>query len=289
MVTPHELDELDIPELVDAVLVAQNRVADAVAGARPAMVCAVRLLARNYARGGRLVFVGAGTSGRLAVMEAAELPATFGIPEGRALSMLAGARRSDPRARDAAEDDEQLAVKDIATLSLDDSDTVLAVSASGTTPYTVRAAARAGRAGAAVISVSTVSDSPLATLADVAVEALTGPEVIDGSTRMAAGSAQKVVLNTLTTAAMVTIGHVHDRYMIDVVPANDKLRQRAITIAAAIADVDVARAAQALLDCGDNTRAAIIHLMLGLDPLEARRVAVAHRSLRQALSADLAQ
>jgi len=162
-------------------------------------------------------------------------------------------------------------------------DCMIALAASGSTPYTVSAACAASAAGATVISVTTSAGSPLARIADVAIEVLVGPEALGGSTRMASGTAQKVVLNVLTTAAMVRIGHVHDRHMIDVVPANEKLRGRAIGIVADVARVGAAEADRALRECG-GIRAAIVHLVLGVAPAEAERRAATHAFLRDALS-----
>ncbi|MDT7548438.1 MAG: N-acetylmuramic acid 6-phosphate etherase [Actinomycetota bacterium] len=282
MIAPRGLDEMGTAELIDALLVAQNRVPDAVAQARPAIRAATELLVDRLGAGGRLLLAGAGTSGRLAWMEAAELPGTFGVAPESAVGVLAGAKGFGLSVGDEAEDDAQLALEDIRALTMAASDCLVAVAASGSTPYTVSAAAAARAIGAAVISVTTSAESPLALIADVPIEVLVGPEVLDGSTRMASGTAQKVVLNTLTTAVMVRLGHVHDRYMIDVEPANEKLRRRAVGIVAAIAGVDAARAGEALRDC-HSVRAALIHLALDVEPEDAALRAAAHRSLREAL------
>jgi N-acetylmuramic acid 6-phosphate etherase len=279
---PRALDEMDTADLVDALLVAQNRVPDAVAQARPALRAAADLLVACVGAGGRLVLAGAGTSGRLALMEAAELPGTFGVPPESAVGVLAGATELGLEVGDAAEDDAQQAIEDLRALALTASDCLVAVAASGSTPYTVSAAVAARAAGASVVSITNIAESPLARLADVAIEVLVGTEALEGSTRMASGTAQKVVLNTLTTAAMVRLGHVHGRYMIDVDPANEKLRRRAVGIVAAIAGVDTERAGESLRDC-HSVRAAVIHLVLGVDPADAERRAAAHPLLRDAL------
>jgi N-acetylmuramic acid 6-phosphate etherase len=276
------LDELDTAELIDALLVAQDRVPAAIAQARPALRAATDLVADRVRAGGRLILAGAGTSGRLALMEAAELPGTFGVAPESVVGVLAGADERGLLVSDASEDDEELARDDIRALSMTASDCLVAVAASGSTPYTVSAATAAREAGAGIVSITMTADSPLSRLADVAIEVVVGPEALDGSTRMASGTAQKVVLNTLTTAVMVRLGHVHDRYMLDVVPANEKLRLRAVGIVAAIAGVDTARASASLRDC-HNVRAAIIHLALGVEPAEAERRAAAHPLLRDAL------
>jgi N-acetylmuramic acid 6-phosphate etherase len=168
-------------------------------------------------------------------------------------------------------------------LDLGPADLVVAVAASGSTPYTLAAAAAAREAGAAVVALVAAPSSPLAELADVAVELLVGDEVLRGSTRLTAGTAQKVALNALTTAGMAAAGRVHGDLMIDVVPANAKLRDRLAGIVAEIAGCSVAEAGTALTACAENGRAAVLHLALGLEPSAAVRAAAEHASLRDAL------
>jgi N-acetylmuramic acid 6-phosphate etherase len=216
-------------------------------------------------------------------MEAAELPGTFGIAADRVLARMAGATTDRPGGADAAEDDADLGRADVAALDVTGADVLVAVAASGTTPYTLSAAEAARTAGAAVVAVVCVGGSPLAALADIAVEAVTGPEVVLGSTRLAAGTAQKMALNTLTTAAMVRVGRVHDRFMVDVVPANAKLVRRAGALVAEACGVDPRTATAALERCGNDPRAAIVHLLTGLPPDEAGRRAAAHRTVRDAV------
>lgn len=282
MTKPRALDILDTAELIDALLEPQFRVPAAVTAARPAMRLALDALVRRLVAGGRIVLVGAGTSGRLALMEAEEIPGTFGVAPNSVLGLLAG-RAEGRSVGDAAEDDEQLGAADVRAVAVSAADCMIALAASGSTPYTVSAACAASAAGATVISVTTSAGSPLARIADVAIEVLVGPEALGGSTRMASGTAQKVVLNVLTTAAMVRVGHVHDQHMIDVVAANEKLRRRAIGIVADVARVGVAEADRALRECG-GTRAAIVHLLLGVAPAEAERRAATYAFLRDALS-----
>jgi N-acetylmuramic acid 6-phosphate etherase len=157
------------------------------------------------------------------------------------------------------------------------------VAASGSTPYTLAAARRAAEHGASVISVTTITGSPLAALADVAIEVVVGPEVLRGSTRLGAGTAQKLTLDALTTAAMVRLGRVHGNVMVDVVPANLKLRERSAGLVAEITGRDVAKAREALARCEWNARAAVLHLVAGLSPEQAARRAGEHTSLRDAL------
>jgi len=239
------------------------------------------VLSSAFLGGGRIVLVGAGTSGRLAAMESAELPGTFGIPPHRVLARVAGGGNGLP-ASDAAEDDEDLGRTDVESLDLTAADVVVAVAASGSTPYTLAAARTARAAGAAVVAVVIVAGSPRAAVADVAVELPTGPEVVLGSTRLAAGTAQKIALNTLTTAAMVRAGRVHDRFMVDVVPANAKLVRRVVDLVAEACGVGTETAEAALERCGKDPRVAIVHLLSGLSPDESARRAAAHRTVREA-------
>jgi len=271
------------------VLAGQAGVAEAVAAAQPQLVRAVELLVARFGAGGRLLLLGAGTSGRLAVQEAAELPGTYGIPADRIQARVAGGGPDQLVGVDAAEDDADRGRADLAELGAGPADVLIAVTASGGTPYTVAAAELAGRRGAAVIAVTNRAGSALAALADVAIEVPVGEEVVLGSTRLAAGTAQKLVLNTLTTTAMIRLGHVHGRHMVDVVAANDKLRRRvAGLVAESVAEsAECAEPAawQALERCDWNARAAIVHLVTGLPPDRAARLAAGHRTVREAIAA----
>jgi N-acetylmuramic acid 6-phosphate etherase len=278
------LDELSTAEVVSAVIAGQAGVAEAVQAAQPQIAAATELLVEAFDRGGRWLLLGAGTSGRLAVMEAAEVPGTYGIDEDRIQARVAGGGPEHLIGTDAAEDDTDLARRNVAELAVIDSDVVVAVAASGTTPYTCAVAEDARRRGAGVVTVTTVLGSPLAALADVAVEVAVGDEVVAGSTRLAAGTAQKLVLNTLTTAAMVRLGRVHEHFMVDVMAANDKLRHRISDVVATTTGSSPEQAWAALERCGWNARAAIVHLVTGIDPDAAARRCAAHRTVRAALA-----
>jgi len=279
------LDQLDTPDTVRAVLAGQSQVAAAVAGAQADLVAAVELIVARFDAGGRLLLLGAGTSGRLAVQEAVEVPGTYGIAEDRIQARVAGGGPGQLVGTDAAEDDAAAGRADVLELAAGPADVLVAVAASGSTPYTVTAAELARQRGAAVIAVTNCPGSRLAELAEVAIEVPVGDEVVAGSTRLAAGSAQKLVLNTLTTAAMIRLGHVHQHYMVDVVAANDKLRRRVCGVVAASTGQDEPTAWSALQRCDWNARAAIVHLLAGLDPAEAAEVVARHRTVRQALAA----
>src|SRR5947207_11415939 len=226
-----DLDVLPTGDVVTAVLDAQERVLPAVRAAAPRIARAAELIADRMRAGGRLALVGAGTSGQLAVLQAAELPGTFGLARDRIIGRAAGG----PTGTDADEDDAGAARRDAALLRLTGGDVLVAVAASGRTPYTLVVADVAASAGAAVVSVTTTVPSPLARRATLAIEVPVGTEVLRGSTRLAAGSAQKVALDALTTAAMARLGRVHGDLMVDVVPANAKLCERSAGLVAQIA------------------------------------------------------
>jgi N-acetylmuramic acid 6-phosphate etherase len=274
-----QLHQLPPEEIVGLLLDGEQRVVPAVRAATDEIVAAARLIADRLRCGGRLAFVGAGTSGRVAFTEAAELPGTFGLDDGRIVAIMAGGTEGT----DGHEDDDDLAQHDLVDLAPTTGDIVVAVAASGTTPYTIELARGAASHGADVVAVVNTSESPLAQLANLAIEVPVGPEVLRGSTRLSAGTAQKVALNALTTTAMTLLGRVHGDVMVDVVPANAKLRDRAVSIAAEIAGTSLDDARKALAACDWNTRAAILHLTAGLPPDEARHRAAEHATLQAAL------
>ena len=265
------------------VLAGQAQVAAAVAGAERQIAAAVDLIAASYAAGGRILLLGAGTSGRLAVQEAVEVPGTYGIAPERIQARVAGGGPEHLVGTDAAEDDVEQGRADVEALAVGPADALIAVAASGRTPYTIAAAELARTRGAVVITVTNQPGSALAALADVAIEVPVGDEVVAGSTRLAAGTAQKLVLNTLTTTAMIRLGHVHRHFMVDVVAANDKLRHRISGVVAASTGVDEDEARRALQRCDWNARAAIVHLSAGIDPEPAAALARSHRTVRQAI------
>lgn len=273
-----DLDLLRTPEVVARLLMAEGRVVPAVQAAAGQLAAAAELLADRLRAGGRVAFAGAGTSGRIAWAEAAELPGTFGLDARVVLARVAGDT-------DSAEDDLALAHRDVAAFALTERDVLVAVAASGATPYTVELARIVP---AAVIAVVTVRDSPLAAIADIAVEVVVGPEVLRGSTRLTAGSAQKVALNALTTAAMVRLGRVHGDVMIDVEPANTKLQERACAMVAEIVGCEPHVASAALGACGGSARVAVLHLVLGLNPAAARDRAAQFATLREAMRSETA-
>lgn len=274
-----QLDLLPAVEVVQLLLAAEERVVPAVRARAAELAAGAELIAERMRAGGRLLFVGAGTSGRLAVAEAAELPGTFGLDRTLVQARVAGGENST----DSDEDDLTAAHDDLAQLAIVSSDVLVAVAASGRTPYTLAIAQGARDVRAAVIAVVNVADSPLAALADVEVAAQVGEEVLHGSTRLTAGTAQKVALNALTTAAMALSGRVHGDLMIDVEGVNAKLRDRAAGIVAEIVGCAHGEAVHALAACDGNARAAVLQLSLELPPAAAVERAANHRTLRAAL------
>jgi N-acetylmuramic acid 6-phosphate etherase len=275
-----QLDELPPEQVVALLLDAECRVVPAVRDATEQIVHAAELIANRMRDGGRLIFAGAGTSGRIALTEAAELPGTFGLPDGQVVVRVAGG----PAGTDWDEDDTAQASTHLAELALVPGDVLVAVAASGSTPYTLGLAEAATTVGVDVVAVVNTGGSPLARLAKVAIEVVVGAEVLRGSTRLSAGSAQKLALNALTTTAMNLMGRVHGDVMVDVVAANTKLRGRAVEIVAEIAGCPDDAARAGLVACDWNARAAVLHLVGGLSPDSARLRASEHRTLRAALN-----
>jgi len=279
-----DLDLLDTLALVERINDEDAQVAPAVRAAAPALAAAVDAVAARLEAGGRLVYVGAGSSGRLALVDAVECGPTFGLEPGRVVAVVAGGAASQAEAQEAAEDDAEAGAADIAAANVSEADVVVALSASGRTPYTLAAAETARTAGAFVVAVTCAEATPLEAVADLAVVVPVGPEVITGSTRMKAGTAQKLVLNTLSTGAMIRLGRTYGNLMVDVVASNEKLRLRAQRAVALAAGVDDADAGAALRAAGGEPKTAIVALRLGLDPTEARaRLAAAGGIVRKAL------
>ncbi|SDE49067.1 N-acetylmuramic acid 6-phosphate etherase [Paenibacillus sp. UNCCL117] len=283
-----DLDQMTTETILLTMNDEDQKVAGAVRAAIPQITAAVELIVGRFRRGGRLIYVGAGTSGRLAVIDALECPPTFGTPEGQVAFALAGGPAAMLLAEEGAEDDAARGAEDLRSLELGADDCIAAVSASGRTPYCIGALQYARSAGAATIAVSCNANAAMSGLADAAIEVLTGPEVLAGSTRLKAGTAQKIVLNMLSTASMVRTGRVYGNQMVDMQPSNGKLRQRAVQMTADIAGASEEQAKQALEAAGWSIKRAIVCLMAGVDPGEAeRKLAAAGGFLRTAVTPEL--
>jgi N-acetylmuramic acid 6-phosphate etherase/N-acetylglucosamine-6-phosphate deacetylase len=284
-----DLDDLDMrpSAAIIAVLLAQEVVAQAaLRRAAPALARLADAVAARLAAGGRLFYAGAGTSGRLAVLDAVECGPTFSLPPGVIIPLIAGGAAAVSGAVEGAEDDAAAAAGLLADYAIGPGDALVGIAASGATPFTLAAIEAAGRAGALTGSITNSAGS-IAAAAEIAVVIATGAEVIAGSTRLSAGTTQKIALNCLSSTVMIRLGKVFGPYMVDLKPTNAKLRARAARIVAAIAPCEVAAAARALTDCGHEVSTAIIALRFGLGA-DAARAHLARYGfrLRAALAAD---
>lgn len=242
----------------------------------PNIAKAVDAAARALQRGGRLIYVGAGTSGRIAVLDAAECPPTFGVSPHTVVAIIAGGSRALTTAVEGAEDDAAQARRDLAARKVSARDVVVGIAASGRTPYTVEALRYARSLRAVTVAVTSEADSPLGRLARIAIVPDTGPEVIAGSTRMKAALSQKVVLHMISTGCMIRLGHVYRNYMVGVRPTNSKLWERACSIIETVTGVDRMAAEQALKKSGRNVKVAIVMVRRGLDHRAAERLLARH-------------
>lgn len=274
------------PEAVLRILAdAQVEAASVVAGASRSIAAAATHAAEALRSGGRLAYAAAGSSGLMAIADALELPGTFGIPRNRIELLLAEGASSLLSLPGAPEDDEQQAVRDVTSAGIGKGDCLIALSASGTTPYAVAALTAAKAAGAVTVGIANNDGTPLLTLADTAVLLATPPEVIAGSTRMGAATAQKIALNMMSTLTAIHLGHVFDGYMVNLNPDNRKLRGRAARIVAAISGTTEAAAAGHLEASGGQVKPAVLIAAGARDAAAARGMLdAADQNLRQALA-----
>ena len=279
-----DLDRLPTERLVAAITHEDRRAAASVAEVRQPLAEAVDLVAGALRAGGRLVYAGAGTSGRLGVLDASECPPTFGVSPGTVVGIIAGGRRALWRAVEGAEDRGGDARRALRRLRVGRQDVVCGIAASGVTPFALAALEEARRRGARTIVVTCAPSAKLRRLADVVVAPRPGPEVLAGSTRMKAGLATKMVLHTLTTAAMVRLGKVYGNLMVDLRPTSRKLRARALRITAALTGLDAASTRALARRAGGRPNIALVMHRLGLDREAARcRLAAHGDDLRAAL------
>jgi N-acetylmuramic acid 6-phosphate etherase len=261
-----------------------RKVALAVGREIPSIARAVDAIVASIRKGGRLLYVGAGSSGRLAVLDAAECPPTFGVSENIVQALIAGGKRAVTGAVEGAEDSARSAVRDLRAKKLTCVDVVVGIAASGTTPYVLSALEFARKRGSTTVAVTSNRKAPIARHAQIVIATDVGPEVLTGSTRLKAGTSQKLVLNMLSTAAMVRLGHVYENLMIDLALTNEKLRKRGLRILTEASGADPSSAERALRQSGHNLRAALTMLKNGIDAKSARsRLEQAKGNLRQAL------
>ena len=271
-------------ELVELMRRADEEVLPAVKRASQAIAAAIDAIADRLERGGRLIYVGAGSSGRIAALDAAECESTFSTTSDDVVAIMAGGIASAPLVQEAAEDDSEAGVADIRRLGGGPDDAVVGISASGRTPYVIGALGAAGEAGALTACIVSVEHSPLGRIAEHQIAVLVGPEFVAGSTRLKAGTAQKLVLNMISTITMIRLGKTFGNLMVDVVATNEKLRARVRRIVLAATGASPEQVDDALAASGGNAKVAIVSLLAGVDAEEARaRLAASGDSTRLAL------
>jgi N-acetylmuramic acid 6-phosphate etherase len=250
------IDLLPTVEMVHLMNAEDARVAHAVAAEVPHIARAIDAIAERMRSGGRLIYIGAGTSGRLGMLDAVECPPTFNSPPGAVVAVVAGGCGAFTHSSENAEDSSEAGLQAIRALDLSTRDSLVGIAASGQMPYTLSGMAEARRQGALVISLACNHPSPMASLADINFAPITGPEVINGSTRLEAGSAPKMVLNMLSTGVMIRLGKTYGNLMVDVQPNNDKLRERAQWIVEQACGLSHEEAAARLETCGGEVKVA---------------------------------
>lgn len=262
------------------------KVVEAVRAEAANIARAVEWTAERFRRGGRLIYVGAGTSGRLGVLDASECPPTFSTPPEMVVGLIAGGPAALTRSIEGAEDDAEVGAAEIAALDVSDRDIVVGIASSGRTPYVLGAVREARGRGAATVGVACNRPSLLGAEVDLDVALLVGPEVISGSTRLKSGTATKMVLNMITTGAMVLIGKTLGNRMVDFTPVNEKLRIRARRMLRELAEVDDDRAVELLAACGGRLKVALVAQLAGVGPEEAEALLEAHGGqVRRAIAA----
>ena len=271
-----DIDRRTAIEIVEIIQEQDSLVPMAVAGERTRISHAVEQIAERMAHGGRLFYVGAGTSGRIAMLDASELPPTYGIDPSLVTVIMAGGQSAYFSAAEGAEDDEDAALAAV-NAQVKGEDAVVGIAASGTTPFTVAAVRRANMLGALTVGVTSVAGSPLARDVDIPIVTQTGPEVVMGSSRMKSGTAQKLVLNTISTGVMILLGHVYSNLMIDMPATNEKLRNRAVRMVELAAGVLRPMAVQAIRDAEGNVKLATIMARKRVDLATARNLLEQHQ------------
>ncbi len=281
------IDTASSLEIVDLIGGEDAGVPGAVAKARVEIAAAIDLIEAAFRAGGRLIYVGAGTSGRLGVLDAAECPPTFGTPPEMVVGLIAGGAAALVRSIEGAEDDTAAAVRELSSLKVGDKDVVVGIAASGTTPYVGSALARAQALGSRTIFLS-CSEPPerLRDSCDVCITVPVGPEIVTGSTRMKAGTATKLVLNTLTTGAMIRLGKTYGNLMVDLRAWNDKLVDRSQRIVMEAAGVDRTAARSAIEAADGNVKTAIVMARRGVPKTEAERLLAQHAGKLRSIVGD---
>jgi N-acetylmuramic acid 6-phosphate etherase len=276
-----DIDKASSLEIIRIIQDEDAKVAAAVSAERDRIAHAVDQIVERLSHGGRLFYAGAGTSGRIAMLDASELPPTYGVEPALVTVIMAGGQRAFFEAAEGAEDDEDAAIEAV-NREVKADDVMIGIAASGGTPFTVAAVRRANMLGALTVGITSVPGSPLAKEVDIAIVPQTGPEVIMGSSRMKSGTAQKLVLNAISTAVMIRLGHVYSNLMIDMPATNEKLRGRAVRMVELAAGVTRPMAVQALRDADGSVRLASVMAKKKISAAEAKKL-LQRQTLREVL------
>ena len=271
-----KIDQVSTLEMVTLINQEDQKVAQAIEKVLPQIAAAIDAAAERFKKGGRLIYCGAGTSGRLGALDAIELTPTYSVSPERAFGILAGGEKAMYQAIEGAEDSKELAIEDLTQHQLTVRDVVIAIAASGRTPYAVSAIEYGKKVGALTISVTCNNQSPMNQLAEIGIAPIVGPEVITGSTRMKAGSAQKMVLNMFSTGIMVKVGNIYQNLMVNVQPTNEKLMQRATNIIKEAAEIEEAQAKEYLEAAQLEVAPAIVMAKAHVDFQKAKQLLAEH-------------
>lgn len=267
-----DIDQVSTMEMVKKINDEDKKVALAVEKELPQIAGAIDGIVERMKKGGRLIYIGAGTSGRLGILDASECPPTYGVSEELVQGIIAGGQEAIFRAKEGAEDSKELAIEDLKSKNLNKNDTVVGLAASGRTPYVIGGLEYANSIGALTVSITCNANSNVAKTAKIAISPVVGPEVVTGSTRLKSGTAQKLVLNMLSTGSMIKLGKVYGNLMVDVQSTNEKLVERAKKIVSEATGVDTETAAIYLKETNSNVKLAIFMILSKLSMLDAKTV-----------------
>ena len=275
------VDSLSALEIVQLMNQEDKQVPLAIEKCLPQIAQAVECVVAAFQQGGRLVYIGAGTSGRLGVLDASECPPTFGVSPEMVKGIIAGGERALRHPIEGAEDSKAQAVVDLQTIHFSSKDVLVGIAASGRTPYVIGALEYAKSLGSVTVSIASNPNSVMANIVDIAIDTVVGPEVLTGSSRLKSGTAQKLVLNMLTTASMILMGKCYQNLMVDVQASNEKLKARAIHIVMQATDCDKALAEETLKQADQNAKLAIMMILSGLDRVQAEALLEKHQGKLQ--------
>ncbi len=275
------VDSLSALEIVQLMNEEDKQVPLAIEKCLPQIAQAVECIVAAFQQGGRLVYIGAGTSGRLGVLDASECPPTFGVSPEMVKGIIAGGERALRHPIEGAEDSKAQAVVDLQTIQFSSKDVLVGIAASGRTPYVIGALEYAKSLGSVTVSIASNPNSAMANIVDIAIDTVVGAEVLTGSSRLKSGTAQKLVLNMLTTASMILMGKCYQNLMVDVQASNEKLKARAIHIVMQATDCDKALAEETLKQADQNAKLAIMMILSGLDRAQAETLLDKHQGKLQ--------